>query len=571
MNENNENNDVLNDLNAIANSNLADLKDDGTLNGSAMTSAEVENPVSSGEPQQTSVEVASPQVDNEAPVESIVTPVTATTDVPSEVSTSPQEVKPKKKGSKLILGIVVVLVLVIGALAAYQFLFVRNSKRVITSSVANVFDYASKNIQELDELSLHYDFKKDVFHTKGTIQVDTDYEMFKSLSNVLFNYAASIDMAKNKMYLSLGASENAKDIVTLAAYFEKERLTFNSNILNNPYYVDLEDAFDLSSVLETLDELPDVKLADFDVLLQKVKKAIVENMSESKMKSQTETISIQGKSTKVLAHEYKLDEEELNKLVSASIHALEDDESLEILANLTSSSKNEMKTSLDKLLENMKQSNTNDYMTFKVYADSLFGTFKGFDVSFVSSSKVVLDLQYVTDGAHGNFVVTLSDKTYEGTVDYNASSQTYTIVTTIEGTHLEMVYRSNALLSKSVVVKASKDGETIEVSLDVDGSKNGNEITSKFNVGVNYQKGEEHLKVSVHVDETSGVGGSVEEAPKNALSVDKMTADDLVDLLENLENSLKNSSLKDLGDYIESIYDSYLNSYDYDYDYDFSF
>ena len=61
-----------------------------------------------------------------------------------------------------------------------------------------------------------------MFHTKGTIQIETDYEMFKDLSKVLFNYAATVDASNNKIYLALDANENQKELITLAAYLEKE-------------------------------------------------------------------------------------------------------------------------------------------------------------------------------------------------------------------------------------------------------------------------------------------------------------------------------------------------------------
>ena len=319
MNEN----DLQKDLNNLANNSLADLKDDGVLNSSNSSESKEETLDANDQGRQTSNE----GIVNKDNV------VSASTTLPSEVP--PLEEKPKKKKSKIVLALIVLLVLASCVFVGYQFLVIRNSKNVITSSISKVFDYASKSITEIDNAMLKYDLKKDVLKSSGTIQVDTDYELLKDLKNVVFDYGASIDLNNEKFYVALGAKENDKDVINGKIYLDSDRLTLDSNILDNPYYVNLEDELDLSEIKSALDELPSLNMSDYNILINKVKKAVLNTIDEKKITNQSDKINIRGKEVNVLTHVYNIDGAETVSLLKAIFESLCEDDSLEILASMT--------------------------------------------------------------------------------------------------------------------------------------------------------------------------------------------------------------------------------------------
>ena len=553
MNEN----DLQKDLNNLANNSLADLKDDGVLNSSNSSENKEETLDANAQGRQPSNE----GIVNKDNV------VSASTTLPSEVP--PLEEKPKKKKSKIVLALIVLLVVASCVFVGYQFLVIRNSKNVITSSISKVFDYASKSITEIDNAMLKYDLKKDVLKSSGTIQVDTDYELLKDIKNVVFDYGASIDLNNEKFYVALGAKENDKDVINGKIYLDSDRLTLDSNILDNPYYVNLEDELDLSEIKSALDELPSLNMSDYNILINKVKKAVLNTIDEKKITNQSDKINIRGKEVNVLTHVYNIDGAETVSLLKAIFESLCEDDSLEILASMTRQDKSKIKSSLESNIKNLdNDKEKKDTITLKIYADTLLGSFRGFDISFKESDKVVLELQYVTDGFKGNFMAVLptvdlnctdldcknvNPNTIQGTVDYNNVDKTLKISTEYKELKIDLTYQSKNALSKYISFKAAQDENLIDVVLDFDVNKNGDSLVNNGSVSLNYKNKENHLNATVKMNGTSSVGGSVEQAPSKALNYENMTVDDLEGVLNNFEKALSNSSLKNIFDQFSNL------------------
>lgn len=553
MNEN----DLQKDLNNLANNSLADLKDDGVLNSSNSSENKEETLDANDQGRQTSNE----GIVNKDNV------VSASTTLPSEVPSL--EEKPKKKKSKIVLALIVLLVVASCVFVGYQFLVIRNSKNVITSSISKVFDYASKSITEIDNAMLKYDLKKDVLKSSGTIQVDTDYELLKDLKNVVFDYGASIDLNNEKFYVALGAKENDKDVINGKIYLDSDRLTLDSNILDNPYYVNLEDELDLSEIKSALDELPSLNMSDYNILINKVKKAVLNTIDEKKITNQSDKINIRGKEVNVLTHVYNIDGAETVSLLKAIFESLCEDDSLEILASMTRQDKSKIKSSLESNIKNLdNDKEKKDTITLKIYADTLLGSFRGFDISFKESDKMALELQYVTDGSKGNFMAVLptvdlnctdldcenvNTNTIQGTVDYSNVDKTLKISTEYKELKIDLTYQSKNALSKYISFKAAQDENLIDVVLDFDVNKNGDSLVNNGSVSLNYKNKENHLNATVKMNGTSSVGGSVEQAPNKALNYENMTVDDLEGVLNNFEKALSNSSLKNIFDQLSNL------------------
>ena len=198
----------------------------------------------------------------------------------------------------------------------------------------------------------------------------------------------------------------------------------------------------------------------------------------------------------------------------------------------------------------------------------MLGSFRGFDISFKESDKVVLELQYVTDGSKGNFMAVLptvdlnctdldcknvNPNTIQGTVDYSNVDKTLKISTEYKELKIDLTYQSKNALSKYISFKAAQDENLIDVVLDFDVNKNGDSLVNNGSVSLNYKNKENHLNATVKMNGTSSVGGSVEQAPSKALNYENMTVDDLEGVLNNFEKALSNSSLKNIFDQFSNL------------------
>ena len=443
---------------------------------------------------------------------------------------------------------------------------------------------------------MNFDLKNDVLKSSGTIQLDTNFEGLKDLSKVVFNYGADVDLKNEKVYVSLGASENSKDIILGKMYFNSDRVTLDSNVFSNPYYVDLDEALDFSSIKEAFDEIPMLKIQDYKLLVEKVKNAILKTMYEKKMKNQSEKVVIRGKEEEVLAHVYTIDSNEFKRLAKAVLESLSEDDTLSILATASGSSKDVVKTSLDKAIKKLDEDENNkkeNQLVIKVYADSLFGTFRGFSVSAVDESqdeaKEVFSFSYVTNGSQGNFSIHTTDNTdcssgflslvecvpqstsseFEGTVDYDASKNSYAIHFNKDDTDYDVILSGKDSNSKSVELKMQDDSHNFVISFDMNSSKSGNTMDGKINLAISYKDDTNDFSGTIKINETTSVGGAVEEAPKNATNVETMTVEEAETIISTLMENLSNSSLKSIGDMLGSLLTAEApDDFEEDYDYD---
>ena len=601
-------NDSNNELNNLANKSLEDLKDDGVLNDSNAKTIHDDKSLAD-----TNVGTVSLASDSSAPtlnatqVESSGFTGDSNSNSTGEelnfnqvvnnntpISNGDSLVSPKKKGTKLWIVVVIVLFVAIVGIGGYEFLFVRNSKRVISSSVSHVFDFATNTLTDIENNSLNFDLKNDVLKSSGTIQLDTNFEGLKDLSKVVFNYGADVDLKNEKVYVSLGASENSKDIILGKMYFNSDRITLDSNVFSNPYYVDLDEALDFSSIKEAFDEIPMLKIQDYKLLVEKVKNAILNTMDEKKMKNQSEKVVIRGKEEEVLAHVYTIDSNEFKRLAKAVLESISEDDTLSILATASGSSKDAVKSSLDKAIKELDEDENNkkeDQLVIKVYADSLFGAFRGFSVSAVDESqdeaKEVFSFSYLTNGSQGNFSIHTTDNTdcssgflslvecvpqstsseFEGTVDYDASKNSYAIHFNRDDTDYDVILSGKDSNSKSVELKMQDDSHNFVISFDMNSSKSGNTMDGRINLAITYKDDANDFQGSLHLNASTTVGGAVEVAPKNATNIETMTAEEAETILSTLMENLSNSSLKSIGDILGSML-TVEDNYDYDYDYD---
>ncbi|MBR1679898.1 MAG: hypothetical protein IJ704_04585 [Bacilli bacterium] len=142
-------NDSNNELNNLANKSLEDLKDDGVLNDSNAKTIHDDKSLAD-----TNVGTVSLAPDSSAPtlnatqVESSGFTGDSNSNSTGEglnfnqvvnnnppISNGDSLVSPKKKGTKLWIVVVLVLFVAIVGIGVYEFLFVRNSKRVISSKM----------------------------------------------------------------------------------------------------------------------------------------------------------------------------------------------------------------------------------------------------------------------------------------------------------------------------------------------------------------------------------------------------------------------------------------------------
>ena len=493
--------------------------------------------------------------------------------------TSTNEEKPKKKSKKLIV-LIPIVILIAFCLVGYELFYVRDSKRVITSSITKVFEMAEKSLTDLDKKMIDYNPSEDTVDAKTTIKFTTDYEALKSLSNVTFSGEVAINPKDNKLFFELNASEPNKDIINGQAYIEKNRITFNSNVLNNPYYLEGDKELDLSEVSEELKSLLEVKILDYNTIIKNVKNSIINSINKDKITNKTAKKAINGKEENVLIHTYTIDAEEFRNIMSNVLENLTSEETLSVLEKVFDKDSKEIKEYLNTLQKELKDAELDNEqtITLSIYTDNLLGTFKGFSLT-INEGDNKTEIEYVTNNNNGTFKIISDGEELNGTVNYDKNTKTYTIKTEIE----EYKYTlniTNANENSNKIELIMDNGESVnKITVEALINNNNNVLDSTLKIGLNVTSKEVNFNAEFALSNNIKVGASIPSIEGNAVNLEDASGEEFADIEERIDSALSNSSLSGLLDYMESLknelithvkneYDYDEGDYEYEYDYD---
>jgi len=260
---------------------------------------------------------------------------------PTIVENKPEEFMPKKK-SKTGLVLLIVLLLLVGLVCGYYFLFL-TPERVVKSGLSSLYG----SIDTLEKkISSNMDFS--TMKSAGSIKFDTTIKDYAPLKGYNIKYNVGFDLTNEKINSNLSLLNGSNDELLSIILFVKDKVSYidADGITPKILKVDLADyTKDLFAVNESKDKM------DYSYLAKVVGDALISNMSKDKL-SRKITYDKAYYNSVLLKLTYNVNSEEYKKVFSAVVNAIKaDSTALEILATENGGNKEETISMLDKYLE----------------------------------------------------------------------------------------------------------------------------------------------------------------------------------------------------------------------------
>lgn len=321
--------------------------------------------------------------------------------------------KNKKLLIPLILGIVAGVSISIGIATMGQ------SKNVLLQS----FSQAVSEVSEFLKASGESEFKEKIISSdkltiNGNVNLESDF------GNYALNYSYSDDKSAKKNFMDLDFLVNNQQLI-------------GGNILssNDKVYFKLKKFMDIfyytQNEYKSYAELMDTKSINYKKITEVLVKDIKDNINKKDITSGSDVIKIDGKEMKVTKLTYSVTEERLNKIALAILEDFKNDEILNELVKISSSSKTDLIKEIDEAISDIKESkNSTDVLfDYNVY-------YKGINTILkyeISSSEEVLgfskndDIKQINYSSKDNEEINIKFKgkdlnyTIEGEINSNDS------------------------------------------------------------------------------------------------------------------------------------------------------
>lgn len=340
-----------------------------------------------------------------------------------------KENKNTKKGL-LLSGIILIVLLVIGTVAAYYFTPVK-PKKVFTTALNKVYEASKSNQQELDSIMGKVSLKTDLHSNDNSTE-----NILRILNDLDIRYEYGMNFKEKRMHVLLDTY-----------YKEKELLNATVQLQGENAYVTLKDIYDktLQVPMEGLDEMFSmVNQKDYDTILKHLKNALDKALKEKYFSKENANITLDGKSVKVIKNNLLLNEENLSDIIDVLQGELNNDEFIESVARITNLSREEVEDMLEEI--DSSEVTLENPITISIYTKGK--EFKGIEVtdgidtfSLLKDKDTKYTYEIKTDG--NNYKGNLELQNKENDIHLKISFATEEISGSIT---LEFGYTENAKL-----------------------------------------------------------------------------------------------------------------------------
>lgn len=241
--------------------------------------------------------------------------------------------KTKHKGLKITLAILLVIGLITGGYFLYQYKF-NNPNTIVANILNDAKENYSKKINEINE--------NELYKVDGHINIDSNIneDTFKILKDLELLFSGEIDQKNSISNIDIDTKYKNDELATIKLYRE-----------GNIYYALLNGVYDkyLKIENEEVNSLPKINYnrADLYTIYYSMISALEKELSNLEFKKSNETISINGKETKVINNYVELKDNELNKLSNGIINTLKNDKKfIEAVKRVTNKNEEEILESL---------------------------------------------------------------------------------------------------------------------------------------------------------------------------------------------------------------------------------
>ena len=299
----------------------------------------------------------------------------------------PETPKKNKRIKYIIMIIVIVLCLGIGGLFYYKETVLFNKKKVIGTSINEVFNVLESNLDNINNSIIPFDANEDAIGIDGSIEASSNN--IEKLKDYKISYNGAFNLKENKLSGYISIINNNRNLLSLKTYINGNHGLVESGQLS--YY-----AYNYSIAKE----IRDIKINNnnnydnIKKVIKRTKDVIVGRVNENKITKDSVEISINGKNEKYTRFTYEVNINELaNDILKFYIT---DTSMLNTLSEITSQDSNRVKEFIQYLIDNNKG---NETIKYEVYVDSLFGKFKQLVVYNTNNPNNAFKV-YELDGAY---------------------------------------------------------------------------------------------------------------------------------------------------------------------------
>lgn len=441
------------------------------------------------------------QVNNQSEVAPSVEPIQSvnTSDaIQSPFKDAPEESisfdGPKKKNPaiKIIIAVVALLLLAAVGFYCYTSFVLVTGKNVVKTSITKVYDSVISSIDKVEKKSLVIDPSKDVVGVSGNINFGSNYKDsnidLTNLSKYTIKYDSAFDLSKESMFISAILDKEGSDLIDGNILLKNNKLTIGSNKLSlYSYQTDMPSSLDFEFKQS-------FTYSDIKKLVEKAKVATINGIDEKNITKSTG--KRQDKNyTKVT---YELNIGKISKdIINAYIN---DNEAIEILARLTSSSKEDVTKKLKDALEDVGEY---DNIFADIYVDNLFGNFVGMTLRNPKSEET-----FELDNIEGNYQFAMKgDSSYTLKGNYMSDTKTFNVYYSDNTYSVEFSVKEVSDSKVNISFNAGYKDSKISVNMDLDNVVSGDKQTIKLSAKVKVTADEEDIDFNVN-SETNIVKGA---------------------------------------------------------------
>lgn len=310
----------------------------------------------------------------------------------------------KNKIGFIIGGIVLIILLLIGAIAAYYFAPVK-PKKVFTTALDKVYSYTKDNNKNLES-------------TSGKISFSTDVHSDKSEEEKILNIVNNLDLSFN---YEMDVNQKKMNVYLESRFKNKEMLNATFAMENNSAYIFLHDIYEkylqiptegLEKMFETVENKK-----EYEIVLKQVKNALNKALKDDYFTKNKTTLSIDGKNVKAIENKLILTEKNSKEIAIILSEELNNDEFIKSVSHITTTSEEKIKERLNNLkIEGLDLENGN--FTISIYTKAFQHEFLG--VAFEDGSDTITILK---EANHYSYTLKIDKETYKGNVEIKIDQQ----------------------------------------------------------------------------------------------------------------------------------------------------
>lgn len=384
--------------------------------------------------------------------------------------------KPKHRGLKIFIIVLIILAILAGGLFAYIKFLKPDSAKVYDDLVKSYSSSISKTLKANTNDGKSY-------AQDGSFMINTNIEEYKLYDGIALNYSLGVDTDSKLTNINLEYLENDKKILDANLYIKDEKLYLKSDQIYDKLLfiqdVSSEDSSD-ANIFDNSFSLEEVQ--DIQYLFDQGSLYLRKALKKATYKTEYDKLTINNKKHIVQKNTMIINKSNINDIKNSFVNSIKGDE--KFLAVLKKEYKVEDKELMDSLDALLKEDSSQDFEEINVETCTMIITNKVLSfnlvegnetlVNLIASSKKTYDVQ-LGDELKGKLTVNnKNDLTFE--TKYEGYTIEVELITTKARDSFHIIAKMTDQKGKSVSVsyknsKSSKKVEKISVENAVDVSK----------------------------------------------------------------------------------------------------